>query len=107
MAEHNLNYTILDIDDSEINKAFGSHFTKIVHDITDLPLNKKYDLIFSHMVLEHIPDPNRFHESVLKMMHDNSTVIHFFATKYGLPSLANLILPSFISDFIIFKKEIL
>ncbi|NNF33990.1 MAG: hypothetical protein HKN68_07770 [Saprospiraceae bacterium] len=68
-------------------------------------LHSYLSLIFSHMVLEHLKDPISFHKNILKMTHKQTIVCHFFATKYGLPSMANLLLPSSISDLIIYKIQ--
>ncbi|WP_235299300.1 class I SAM-dependent methyltransferase [Portibacter marinus] len=100
-----LEYTILDIDPLELQKATTAKSTRVVHDLSIEPLSQKFDLIFSQMLLEHLNDPMSFHQNILSMMKPESIVCHFFATKYGLPSLLNLLLPSRLSNFIVYKLQ--
>lgn len=105
VSENKILYTVVDIEKSELDKSDSSFFITQIHDISENPLEEKYDLIFSKMVLEHIISPNDFHRNILEMCHISSVICHFFATKYGLPSLLNLLLPEFITDKIIYKLQ--
>lgn len=67
--------------------------------------NTKYDLILSKMVMEHLESPDEFHQNLKSLMHKDTVVIHFFATKYSLSSMLNLILPDRISDFIVYQLQ--
>jgi hypothetical protein len=91
VVRYNLEYTVQDLSKEELCKAEGDYFIKL-----SAPLNSiqsKYDLIISKMVLEHIEDPDTFHQGIKNLMQPNAIVIHFFATLYNVASIANLIFP--------------
>lgn len=70
-------------------------------------LNNKqaYDQVFSKIVLEHVEDPYTFYKDVREVLPTKGSVVHFFATKYGVPSVLNMILPSRVSDFIVYRLQ--
>ncbi len=96
----NITYTIVDPDQSELNKA-PDDVIKLKGIVQDLASNKKYDLIISKMVLEHVEDPDTFHQSVLGLLKQDGKVIHFFAGRHSLPALVNRMLPEFVGDTIL------
>lgn len=85
-------YTIVDPDVSELTKA-PSDVVQIESSVQELDDNKEYDLIISKMVLEHVPDPNSFHESVLRLLTPGGKAIHFFACRNSVPAWVNRFLP--------------
>ena len=52
--------------------------TKIVHRVTNLNNleNQKFDIIFSHSVLEHVNDLDALLQSLKKVLKDNGVMIH-------------------------------
>lgn len=96
----NLTYTMVDPDESELNKA-PDDILKIKGMVQGIQPNQKYDLIISKMVLEHVEDPDTFHQSVLGLLKPNGTAIHFFAGRHSLPALVNRMLPEFVGDTIL------
>ena len=102
---NNIEYYISDIDDELLGRASVSNAIAIIGDLTDKPFNQKFDLIFSKMVLEHLPSPMAFHKNILSMVTEQTIVCHFFATKYGVPSLLNMMLPDKVSDAIVYKLQ--
>lgn len=85
-------YTIVDPDASELAKA-PSDVVQIKRSVQELDDDKKYDLIISKMVLEHLPDPDTFHESVRSLLKPGGRAIHFFACRNSLPAWFNRYLP--------------
>jgi SAM-dependent methyltransferase len=96
----NIIYTIVDPDHSELNKA-PDDVIKLEGLVQDLDSAKKYDLIISKMVLEHVSDPDEFHDKVLQLLTPNGKAIHFFAGRHSLPALVNRLLPEFVGDNIL------
>jgi len=108
ISENNLSYTIVDVD---VNlKRNDNYYKSVVVDLTqktcDLgELEAEYDLIFSRMVLEHIENPEFFHTNTLRLLQKDGFVFHFFATKYSVHTIFNLVLPEFLTDFLVFSFQ--
>jgi Methyltransferase domain len=101
VKQSNCRYIAIDIDQQELDKASGSYFERITSDITQQQPELLCDLLISRMVLEHITDPELFHKACFALMRPNAIALHFFATKYSPASLANLVLPENISQFLL------
>lgn len=93
-------YTISDSSAEELAKA-DERFQRVVLDATahELPTGHEgaYDLVFSRMVAEHVPDGERFHRNVLRLLRPGGIAVHWFAALGALPFLANRFLPEFVS----------
>ena len=85
-------YTIIDPDTEELEKA-PADCHRINAKIQTNKGKEKYDLILSKMVLEHVENPDSFHQNVLNLLNEQGRAIHFFACKNSLPAWANRILP--------------
>lgn len=89
-----LDYTVLDISQTELDKA-PAGYHKLQADITS-PLknvSKQYDFVFSKMLAEHVHDGRIFHENTLKLLRPGGVAFHFFPTLYAPPFIANRLLP--------------
>ena len=101
--EHNLNYTISDIDDTELQKA-DDIYSKLVADFSSkVNIPEKFDLVFSRMVGEHISKGEAFHNNIYNLLNDDGISFHCFSTLYALPFVLNKLLPDKISDFLLAK----
>ncbi|MDZ7625645.1 MAG: methyltransferase domain-containing protein [Ignavibacteriaceae bacterium] len=102
--EHNLNYTISDLDDNELQKA-DKVYDKLVADFSSVEFNlsKKFDLVFSRMVGEHISNAETFHQNIFKTLNKGGLSFHCFSTLYALPFLVNKISPDQLSDYLLTK----
>ena len=96
----NIDYSMVDPDQSELDKA-PDDVIKLEGLVQDLDSVKKYDLIISKMVLEHVSDPDEFHNKVLQLLTPNGKAIHFFAGRHSLPALVNRLLPESVGDNIL------
>lgn len=105
VKDYHIDFTVMDISATELKKSQKTYFKKEIGDLSEKPLNQKFDLIFSKMLMEHVQNPESLHTNVLKMLNPDAKVVHFFATKFGLPSMLNLILPDTISDYIVYKLQ--
>jgi len=99
IEKNDLDYSILDISEIELLKAPGN-YNKILADISspDFMTEKKFDLVFSKMLAEHISETEQFHRNVLSCLTEKGLAVHFFPTLYALPFVINCILPEYFTD---------
>lgn len=99
VALHGLEYTVLDISASELEKA-PSGYLKVCADITasELHVGGEYDLIFSRMLAEHVKDGETFHRNVFSLLAPNGIAFHFFPTLFALPFVVNRLLPETLAE---------
>ena len=98
VRQHDLEYSVLDICQEELDKA-PDGYKKICADITDDTLTFPccYDLVFSQMVGEHIQSARKFHANVFRMLTDTGIAFHFFPTLFTFPFVVNWLTPEWIS----------
>ena len=98
-----LNYCVLDISREELAKA-PAFCEKIQIDITAPPeefrgkvRQEQFDLVFSHMFLEHIKSPMRAHQNIHSMLRHDGIAIHFYPSPNNLPLALNRLIPEGLS----------
>ena len=93
-----LDYTIFDISQAEMEKA-GEAYNSVVEDVTSPGFadGRRFDLVLSRWLLEHISDPAQFHRNVFEMLPPGGRAVHFFPTLYTLPFMINRVLPERLS----------
>jgi SAM-dependent methyltransferase len=52
-----------------------------------------YDLVFSKMLCEHLPDARTFHQNCFRLLRPGGRAVHFFPTLFTLPYVANRLIP--------------
>jgi SAM-dependent methyltransferase len=100
IQERSLDYTVLDIAESELQKAPASYH-KIAADIAsrDCVLGgRSFDLVFSKMLAEHISNAPQFHTNIRKILAPGGVAAHFFPTLYAFPFAVNRIISESLSD---------
>lgn len=104
VKELNLDYTTSDVVEGELNKA-DDIYKKVILDLSAEKINitEKYDLIFSRMVGEHIPDGEVFHKNIYKLLNIGGLSVHCFSTLFALPFLLNRLIPESLSDILLSK----
>lgn len=97
-----LDYTILDISESELLKA-PSNYNKIMADISspEFSTQRKFDFVISKMLAEHILDAEQFHKNVYNCLDYDGLALHFFPTLFTLPFFINFITPEYIAKFLL------
>ena len=85
---------VIDISARELALGAGD-FDQRVADLCqpiddDLEL---YDLVFSKMLCEHLPDARTFHENCFRLLKPGGRAVHFFPTLFTLPFIANRLIP--------------
>jgi SAM-dependent methyltransferase len=107
VAQNGLIYTLFDISAAELDQA-DAGYRKIVIDVccdehgfevAKAPRN--LDLIFSHMLLEHLPDPMQAHRNFYKMLRPGGISVHLFASKSNFPLFVNGFIPEKLSHGIL------
>lgn len=98
-ASRNIQYTILDISRSELEKA-PVGYKKEVQDIEsfDFVIENKFDLVFSKAVAEHLKNGKVFHRNIYKMLKPGGIAIHYFPTLYALPFVINKLITDNLSS---------
>jgi SAM-dependent methyltransferase len=89
---------VFDISAEELAKADGG-LDKRVADLCR-PISDGlglYDLVFSKMLCEHVPDARAFHQNCFNLLRPGGLAIHFFPTLYAAPFIVNRLLPEGLS----------
>lgn len=97
-AAHFARYTVNDIAQSELDRA-PAYVEKRCFDIAGhtLPETGSYDLIFSKMVFEHIPDAAQAYRNTCALLAPGGVALHFFPTLFSPPFILNKLLPERLS----------
>jgi hypothetical protein len=99
VAESGIEYTVLDISRTELEKA-PAGYRKVAADICASPLAIKggFDFMFSKMLAEHVANGRTFHENVFALLAPGGFAFHFFPTLYCPPFVLNRLVPESVSD---------
>lgn len=102
VERHGIEYTALDAEASEMDKAAYKP-TLVARDICtaeDLPENVA-DLIFSRMACEHFCDGVAAHRNICRILKPGGIAVHCFPTMYTLPFLVNRVVAESFSRFLL------
>lgn len=104
---NNIDYALLDISEVELSKA-PAYYRKIKVDMTTPPKAfskcvgvEQFDLIFSHMFLEHAKDPLAMHRNIHSILRPGGVAIHIYPTPNNLPLTINRLLPEQITSALV------
>jgi SAM-dependent methyltransferase len=107
IAENNIQYFLLDKSASELKKAHAL-YDKIEVDATSdndafrkNTADRKFDFIFSHMLLEHIDDPMQAHRNFYGALNPGGRCVHIYPSPNNLPLTLNRVLPETLSSFLV------
>jgi SAM-dependent methyltransferase len=99
LEAHGVRHTLMDISDRELQLA-PAHYDKVCADICSEPGvfldalgGRTFDLIFSHMFLEHIADPSSAHRNLLSALRPGGYAVHMYPTPNSLPFAVNRLVP--------------
>jgi SAM-dependent methyltransferase len=112
IAQPNMLCDLLDIDEKEIAKAGGAYNNVFCIDATvdsetfsNAVGNQRYDVVFSHMFLEHIRRPDNLHKNIHLVLKPGGYSIHAYPTNRNLPLALNTLLPEFISRGLVSRLQ--
>ena len=85
---------VIDISAVELDKAQGDVELRVA----DLckPITEElgtYDLLFSKMLCEHLPDARTFHQNCFNLLRPGGLSVHYFPTLFTFPFVVNKLMP--------------
>jgi SAM-dependent methyltransferase len=103
-----LSYTLLDIDEAELAKASPVYDRMVCAD-AGMPTEGfvarvgagAFDLVYSHMFLEHVTDPDQVHRNIFAALKPGGFAVHAFPVNNNLPLGVNYLLPESLSRTIL------
>lgn len=98
-SENDIRLWLLDISAHELAKAPDGYQT-IVQDLCSAAFEHeaRFDLVFSRMLLEHLPDAAQFHSNVHRALRPGGYAVHLFPTLWAPHFAVNKIAPEALSD---------
>lgn len=103
-----LGYTVLDISAEETRDLDRDVYTVVTGDAADPSLLDQeprmrgaFDVLFSKMVAEHVPDGAAFHRNLFEMAAPGGVAIHMFPTLYSVPFMVNIAVPESVSKVLL------
>jgi SAM-dependent methyltransferase len=100
IAATGIRYDVLDISAAELAKAPAA-YSKIVVDLcapADAFARRveggAYDLVFTHMFLEHVENPGDVHRNIHRMLKPGGLAVHVFPGSANLPLTVNRLVPA-------------
>ena len=107
ILKNNIQYFLIDKSISELKKA-NVLYNKIEADATSgndvfqkQIAGRKFDLIFSHMFLEHVDNPVQAHKNFFSALNSGGRCVHIYPSPYNLPLTLNRLLPEAISVYLV------
>jgi SAM-dependent methyltransferase len=107
IREQDIDYTLLDISQVELDKA-PDYYRKVRVNMMASPdefrVNageNRFDLIFSHMFLEHVSNPRLTHGNIHTALKPGGLAIHFYPTPTNLPLAVNWLLPEWLTSALV------
>lgn len=103
VRQHGLDYTVIDISQAELDKA-PARCHKVCADLAARQFHwhgDGYDLVFSRMLAEHVPDGAQFHANLLQLLAPGGLALHCFPTLYALPFVLNRLVSDRLSDWLL------
>jgi SAM-dependent methyltransferase len=104
IARKGLDYTVIDISDVELAKA-PKAYHKVCIDVAASTERfesavgaRRFDLIFSRMVMEHISESETAQRNVFNALRPGGVAIHLFPTANNLPLFLNRLLPEWLTS---------
>jgi len=103
IRENGIDYSLLDISQEELDKApksyrkFKVDLTAAQKEFTACVGEERFDLVFSHFFLEHVPDALQVHRNICSSLRRGGVAVHFFPSPRCLPLFINSVLPESIT----------
>ena len=97
---------VIDISAEELSKAEGDVQTRVADLCQPIAEgHNSYDLVFSRMLCEHLPDARTFHENCYNLLRPGGLAVHFFPTLYAAPFVANMLMPEGLARWLLSKVQ--
>ena len=99
IVDRDIRYSLIDISRAELLKA-NSRYDRIEADAAGAAdafqkqiAGRKFDLIFSHMFLEHVDNPVQLHKNLYRALNPGGRCVHIYPSPNNLPLTLNRLLP--------------
>jgi SAM-dependent methyltransferase len=96
---------VIDISADELAKADGSVKTRVADLCQPIEDGETYDVVFSKMLCEHLPNARAFHENCFKILRPGGLSVHFFPTLSTVPFVINRLIPEDLTRSILDKVQ--
>jgi SAM-dependent methyltransferase len=97
---NDIQHSLIDISERELGLA-PFYRDKVCADVCASPdsfltalAGRTFDLVFSHMFLEHIADPVSAHRNLFSILRPGGYAVHMYPTANSVPLAANRVLPT-------------
>jgi SAM-dependent methyltransferase len=107
IVKYGIQYSLIDKSASELGKA-NALYNKIEADATSgndifqkQIAGRKFDLVFSHMFLEHIENPLQAHRNFHGVLNAGGRCVHIYPSPNNLPLTLNRLLPEALSVYLV------
>lgn len=107
ILKNDIQYFLIDKSASELKKA-NALYNKIEadadsgNDIFQKQIaGRKFDLVFSHMFLEHIENPMQAHRNFYSALNPGGRCVHMYPSPNNLPLALNRLLPAAVSVYLV------
>jgi SAM-dependent methyltransferase len=107
LAELNLDCTLFDISQTELDKAATTYKKKQVDMCLDpasfaaaVP-GGQFDIAVSHDFLEHVQSPSRIHANIRHLLRPGGIAVHMFPSPSNIPLALNHALPEWLSSWLV------
>jgi SAM-dependent methyltransferase len=103
LRTHQIQYYVFDISAEELAKA-DPGYRKAQLDITcdeasfrASKVRTDFDLVFSHMMLEHVHDPLKAHANFGRMLRPGGLSVHLYPSMNNFPLFVNSLMPEWLT----------
>jgi SAM-dependent methyltransferase len=101
IAELGINYIVNDIDASELSRA-PCELAKACFDLSAIAIpmefHERFDFVFSHMLMEHVPDGRRAYRNICRMLKSDGVFLNLHPVLYSPAMIFNWIMPTKITE---------
>lgn len=102
LEKHKISCCVLDISATELEKADAKYEKKMMDlETPGIETDIQFDFIFAQMTLEHIKHPAVFYRNIYNLLKPERIACFFFACATTLPTIANQLMPEYVSKKIL------
>jgi SAM-dependent methyltransferase len=97
---------VFDISAEELSKAEGNVEKRVVDLCQPVSGGRaSYDMVFSKMLCEHLPDAHAFHQNCFNLLRSGGLAVHLFPTLFAAPFVVNRLLPENLTRSIVRRVQ--
>lgn len=104
VRSQSIEYGLIDISQAELDKAPSHYTSRVCVDVTARSSDfiaalgdRKFDMAFSHMFLEHVKDARQVHRNIANLLPSGGLAVHMYPSPNNIPLALNRVLPETVS----------